>query len=168
MPENPYSPPAAEVADIEGDTASFERPANVTLGIRVLWAELALGIVAMVVDVFTTPAEDPDGDMWMANVAALIVTVAVSGVVALFTWYAWKGRNWARIMHLVLLSFGVLTTLFALVASNLLFPELQDSAMEFFDASYVGQNLLNVAGVILLFTPSANRWYRAIRGRQMT
>lgn len=167
MAENPYSPPTAEVADIEGDTASHERPANVTLGIRVLWAELALGLVALVVGGDATLAGDLDGDMWMANVAGLVYVLAVFGVTALFTWYAWRGRNWARILHLVLLLFGVLTTIFALVASNWLFPELQGNGMEFFDVYYVGQTLLNVAGVLLLFTPSANRWYRAIRDRRM-
>jgi hypothetical protein len=168
MAENPYSPPTAEVADIEGDTASLERPANVTNGIRVLWAQLALGLVALVVDGFTAPAEDPDDGMWIATLAGLAFTLVISGVVALFTWYAWKGRNWARIVHLVMLILGTLTTLFAIFASSWLFPGAPVDGTEFLDVSYVGQTLLNVAGVVLLFTPSANHWYRAMRGRGMT
>ncbi len=167
MPENPYSPPTAEVADIPGDAVSLERPPNVTLGIRVLWAELALGLVTLGVDGFTAPAEDPDENAWLVNVAALVFTLAVSGVMALFTWYAWRGRNWARIVHLVVLTFGLLTTLFALVVSKWLLPDLAAIRAEFLDVYYAGQTLLNVAGVLLLFTPSANRWYREIRGRRM-
>ena len=88
MSENPYAPPAAQVADIEGSTASLERPRLVVVGIGLLALDLVLGIVGM---------------FWSAAGSSLVLNAVILGVMGLFTWFAWEGRNWARIVHLAVL-----------------------------------------------------------------
>ena len=147
MSENPYAPPSSQVADIEGDTASLERPRLVNVGIGLLAMDLVLGIVGLFRD----------------GGASLVFTVAIIGVMGLFTWYAWKGRNWARIVHLVVLLIAVLATTLAIAVLRAN-PNIAGGSGEvFFTPWTIAQNALNIAGVVLLFTPAANAWYRATK-----
>ena len=148
MSENPYAPPAAQVADIEGSTASLERPRLVVVGIGLLALDLVLGIVGM---------------LWSAAGSSLVLNAVILGVMGLFTWFAWEGRNWARIVHLAVLLLAVLATTLAIVVLRAN-PQLATMGGEvFLNGWSVLTNLLNVAGVVLLFTPPANAWYRAMR-----
>ncbi len=83
---------------------------------------------------------------------------------ALLTWFAWRGRNWARITHLVLLIVGMLSYGVAVVAANWLAPEEKLFDEEWYlNVLFALETVLDMAGVLLLFIPSANAWYRAMR-----
>lgn len=71
--------------------------------------------------------------------------------------FCWKGRNWARITHLVLLAIALLASVWT-VSWTLRGPAYQVTV-------YLLQTGLNIAGVALLFTPSASDWYRNMRRR---
>jgi len=79
-------------------------------------------------------------------------------------WFAWKGRNWARITHLVLVIIGMLSYGAAVVAAYWLVPgeKLFDEDW-YLNVLFALETVLNMAGVLLLFTPGANAWYRAMR-----
>ena len=171
MPENPYAPPTSEVADVEADMDSMERPRIVSQGIGLLWAYLAIGISQVILEGFVAPAsieDDPEGALRKFQSIATVVSLAVLAVMALLTWFAWKGRNWARITHLVLVIIGMLTYGAALVAAYWLAPEEKLFDEDWYlNVLFALETVLNMAGVLLLFTPSANAWYRAMRAARI-
>jgi hypothetical protein len=96
---NPYSPPKAAVADPTGDAnaESLRRPSSVTAALALLAIPLATGIGRNVL-------------AWMgASGTSMSIAQRVGQVcgVAFAVWVYYKiaqGRNWARILLLVLIS----------------------------------------------------------------
>jgi hypothetical protein len=160
MSENRYSPPVAQVADIE--QASIDRPPLVTLGVRLLWAYIALILVQIGVDGIDI-FDSPESGLWVDYLWGAAISLGIGALLAWLTWYAWKGRNWARVAHLILVIVNVLAVLLMLVAMYRMLGEVRYELPAFLDAWYAVQTLLNTAGVILLFTPHANAWYRALK-----
>ena len=167
MPDNPYAPPTSEVADVDADVVSMERPRIVSQGIRLLWAYLAIGLSQVILEGFVAPAsveDEPDAALRRFQSIATVISLVVIAVMVLLTWFAWKGRNWARITHLVLLIIGMLSYGVAVVAANWLAPEEKLFDEEWYlNVLFALETVLNMAGVLLLFIPSANAWYRAMR-----
>lgn len=155
MNDNRYAAPVAAVADID-TTPVVERPRNVVIGVSLLWVQLALGIPGMINQLTNPPSEIPEGQV--RTVALVTMTVVLAGSLLLFSlinWKCWQGRNWARIVHLVFLCLGLLMVYWALPAV------FARSTLQ--GAVYIVQTVLNIAGVVLLFTPPANTWYQALR-----
>jgi hypothetical protein len=153
MQPDPYKPPTARVADVE-PPLPIDRPFNVTWGIRFLWLELVISLPGFF-ETFAKPAEQTDRTVQtfvMAFVAVIVASMLVMGWVTVM---AWKGRNWARITHLLVLLVGAAVSL-------LVMPSMSDESPPY-DVAYLLQSALNVVGVGLLFTPPANAWYRALR-----
>ncbi len=126
MPENPYAPPTSEVADVESENRTMERPRIVTQGIGLLWLYLAISVPTVILDGFVAPPpieDDPDGTLRTFQTVGTVVSIVLIAVMALLTWFAWKGRNWARITHLVLVIVGVLMSGLAMVVSYWMAPE---------------------------------------------
>ncbi len=153
MQPDPYKPPAAKVADVEWPPP-IERPFNVTWGIRFLWLEMLISLPGYF-ETFAQPAEQTDRTVQTFVTAFIAVIVVSMLVMAWLTVMAWKGRNWARIAHLVVLLIGVAVGLW-------LVPSISEESPAY-DVAYLLQSVLNVVGVGLLFTPPANAWYRALR-----
>ncbi|HET9473061.1 MAG TPA: hypothetical protein VFO82_04160 [Steroidobacteraceae bacterium] len=165
MPENPYAPPAATVADVESGVESLERPRIVTRGIGLLWAYLVVSVPSVFLPL-SPPSVEDDSDSFMLamQTGAMVATVLMIAVLALLTWFAWKGRNWARITHLVLVIIGMLSYGLVLLAGFWLEAGQESFSEEWYlNVLYLLQTVLNVAGVWLLFTRSANAWYRAMK-----
>lgn len=151
MPPDPYKPPSARVD--EAEPLPFERPFNVTWGIRFLWLEMVISLPG-IFESLVKP--DPTDRTVQAFVTTFVAVIFVSMLImAWITVMAWKGRNWARITHLVVLLVGT-------AASFWLLPSMPEEAPPY-DVAYLLQAALNAVGVALLFTPAANAWYRALR-----
>lgn len=167
MSENRYAPPTATVLDVESSDESIERPRTVTQGIWLLWAYLVICVPSLFLPALQSPtATEADSDevMRAMQIGATVAIAVMMVVLALLTWFAWKGRNWARITHLVLVIIGMLSYGLTLLASYWLAPGQELFAEDWYlDVLFVLQTVLNVAGVWLLFTTSANAWYRAMR-----
>lgn len=156
MDRNLYAPPAAAVADpVE---VKAERPKEVTWAMNLIWAALVIGTAAGLLSMATTLfTASPFGTSATVAVVAIgvgvriVITVWVNTRIAL-------GRNWMRILLAVLFASGVVY--FAVewrAYANL----LTGKAPLFFMATLV-RSLLNVATMVLLFTPRANRWFKAM------
>lgn len=91
------------------------------------------------------------------GVAAAILSVALYG---LFVWFAWRGRNWARIVLWVLGGLGVLTGLLALGSPA--------SPVPFLTGLSVFRVLLELVGVVALALKPANEWFRYQRWLRVT
>ena len=70
----------------------------------------------------------------------------------LFLWFAWQGRNWARIVLWVLGGLSVLSGLYGLTADT--------GQSGFLSSLSVFQLLLLAAGLVLLALQPSNEWYR--------
>ena len=162
MSENPYAPPAAEVADVSRE-AALERPQIVTIGIWLLWLQVLLSIPAPVISAFTAMADGHVG----RRVLKLIFVLSIIAFTALLTWRAGQGRNWARIGHVVMLVLRIASMFATYMAIRTLMPDRVSSVFSFDDplqtALFLSNHLLSIAAVTMLFTASASDWYRAMR-----
>jgi hypothetical protein len=154
---NPY--PGAPQGQWGGPSEPTPRPTTVRNGIFAFLANTVLGLLSSIVtfadldslvdDAALDAGVDPD------SLRAGIVAGAVIGLVFLAAylvvlWYAWQGRNWARIVLWVLGGLSVLSGLFGLGNDNGLLAFLA-----------VVQLLLVIAGIVLLALKPSNEWYRA-------
>ena len=158
MESNPYKPPETEVEDLDESRPPLQRPFNVTWGVRLLWVYLLAGLPSLI-DLFGPRRMTSPRDEVQETFIAVLQGVAIVSyvVVALLNILCWKGRNWARITHLVLLAMALLGSVWALPISF--------HGKTYQAAVYLLQTGLNIAGVALLFTPSAGAWYRGMRRR---
>ena len=153
MERNLYAPPAAPVADpVETEAAKGERPKEVTWALRLLWASFVLGGIELLQQRFLR--------------VSLVLVLLTSGIpYVIVGWILYKigrGRHWARVIYLLLWLFGI--------AYAVLFWRPYAAA---FDGKHsmsavitVAKAALDAAGIVLLFVPAANRWFRPNTSRE--
>jgi len=127
-------------------TAQLSRPTETTLAIQFIYASLVIGMLRAVF-----------GLTQRASGAALILAaLIVISFFALGFFLVWKissGRNWARIILLIL----VLINLPFAVLANV--SELKQSILS--GTLSVLIELILWVGTCLLFTKTSNRWFRS-------
>jgi hypothetical protein len=147
----------------------MERPTAVRIGIGAYMAYLILGVISAAVtfsdmnaliEQAMTQARAQGADVVLTPDAAraLVITVGVVqlvfvGLVAMFIWFAWNGRNWARIVLWVIGGFGVIGGLFTLSGAG-------TPTSGFLSTLGVFQFLLVLVGVVALALKPSNDWYR--------
>ena len=148
---NPYSPPKSTVADAAVGPDAGEKPRNVKIAMVLLWASFGLGLLGSVLKV--VKGEYPP-------VLSPPVAVAIYGLAQLpAIWFNLKlgaGRNWARIVWIVLFAVGALISLtaFRTVAGSIKGGDMVRLAI---------QCVLGLGITGLLLTPSAARWYKGAK-----
>lgn len=161
-PNNPYAPPKALVADAVEQAG--EKCPHVELACRLLWASLAIGILANLVALFT-----------MTGGAALVAGVLIGQVIGLgigvliLVWITRKlraGRNWMRwlLTILTLLSWLTIATFWEFFRSAYA-TMIATDPVGF--AGVVIQGLIGIAFIVLLHTPASRAWFRAQSLRRM-
>jgi hypothetical protein len=143
MSRNPYAPPDSAVADSDQEPPR-EKPAAIRRAIVLIWLSLALNAFILAIDWRFLSSEIP--------LLGLIATEAL--VVALTVWLVIKieaGRNWARIVYLVLL----------VISLPIILPDIMTSAER---AQHVaGLKMvelgLDIGTLYLLFLPGRD-WFR--------
>ena len=154
---NPYpsAPQGQEWGGAPG--APTERPTTVKAGIGAFVANVLLGLIGLLLmltdidgykdDVAAASATELTEDQLSAAVGVGIgVTLLILVAFAVVLWFAWQGRNWARIVLWVL---GGISVLFGLLGA---------AGLTFLSA--IGL-LLTIAGIVLLALKPSNEWYRA-------
>lgn len=151
--QNPYAPPASLVDDVGGPDPS-ERPKSVIYAVRLLWAAFGIGVLSSIADLLAPDPELPSAGL------GITVTWTLVGFGISYWLYtaAWRGRGWSRIVLAVLLA---LTYGFLFVAWSIM-PVAFDLPI-FAQIETVVLGLMNIVGTVLLFAPSANAWYRALK-----
>ena len=158
MNHNPYAPPVAAVEDVQ-PSAPAERPRNVTLAVRLLWLAIFAGLPGAIYGMFND--ELPPGvSRAIVTVASLIMYALLYALMSWLIGAAGKGRHWARVTHAVLISLNVLGVVWLApkVIHNPAFAPLLKSIYNI--VVYLLQTAMDVVAVVLLFTPSANAWYK--------
>ena len=141
-----------------------EQPTTVRIGIGAFVATLVLGLVSAVSQ-FSDPddlvdelqAQDPSITEDVARTAltvGIVFGLLIVGLQALFIWFAWKGRNWARIVLFVL---GGITVVFGLAGLS---GGTATGANGFLTSMAVFQWLLTLVGVVALALKPSSEWYR--------
>jgi hypothetical protein len=169
--QNPYvgygAAPAAP--DSWGAPGPMERPQAVKLGVGAFLASTVLGILGAIVtfaqfdqlldQALIDQGLDPaDSDLSGAATtgaitAGVVVALIFVGLQLLFIWFAWQGRNWARIVLWVLGGLAVLSGLIGLLGGTAGTSGLLTTLS-------LVQALLLLVGIVALGQKPANAWYR--------
>jgi hypothetical protein len=151
----------------------MDRPLTVRAGLGAFIASIVLSAVAQVVTLLNwqtivdwtfanagiQPGANTDAALQGAEIGARVGSVAAFVFIAaygLFIWFAWSGRNWARIVLWVFGGLGIASGMVGLAVG---------SPLPFLSALGAFQLLFLVAGVVLLAMKPSNEWYR-FRGWQ--
>lgn len=179
-PGQPYGPPPGQQwpayapapplpQPTYGGPVPTERPLAVRAGLGAFVGAIVLSVISAVVtflnwDVLIADALsrlqaqgrlDPatlksSADLGLkVGVVAAILSVALYG---LFVWFAWRGRNWARIVLWVLGGLGLLGGILSLAGPS--------SPVAFLNGLNVFRVLLEFVGVVALALKPANEWFR--------
>lgn len=166
QPQGGYGP-APSAPDAWGAPAPVERPQAVKLGIGALAAALALGLVSSFltftdVDGFVRQVQAASPGTPISESAAraaliggAVFALIVLGLQALFLWFAWHGRNWARVVLWVLGGISLLGGLFGLLGGG-----AAATVSGLLMLLSVVSLLLTLIGVVALAQKPANEWYR--------
>lgn len=140
-----YAPPTTEVADTPGVPARPSRPRQVQIAVALLWLSLALGIPEAVLS-----SRQVEGAA--AGVAVTVAMLLIFGLFGLVTVRLHQGRNWARIVMLVLTALSVVTMLFPSDESSAQGPLLQ--------GLYLFDVLIEVIAMYLVFSKPGSGWFK--------
>ena len=145
--------------------APMERPMTVRIGIGALVATFVLGIIATLVQFSDTDglvdelqASDPSISEDVARTAltvGIVIGLMLVALQALFIWFAWKGRNWARIVLFVLGGLAVVSGLAGLSGTA-----GASSANGFLTSLSVFSLILTTVGIVALALKPSSDWYR--------
>jgi hypothetical protein len=164
--QSPGYAPAPSAPTGYGAPAPVERPVTVRAGIGAFVANLILGVIVAIITfadidkiVARTMAASNDPNVTEGIIRSALVVGAVIGLVlvalnVLFLWFAWQGRNWARIVLWVLGGLNVVSGLLGLSGAG------SSGQTGFVTAIGVFQLLLVIAGIVLLAMKPSNEWYR--------
>ena len=149
---NPYAPPKAAVDDVSSG-AEPPRPAQVNRALQLMWAAVAVSFVSGILNAYLTEVPNVPRGMY---VGFLIVGWVVG---FLIIWWILgsigKGKNWARIVQLVLFLFGIFGMLSVFAMPQEVSPIIW--------VLYAIQMGLNVWGIVLVFSAPANAWFREMK-----
>lgn len=140
-----YAPPATEVADPPVVPALPSRPRQVQIAVALLWLSLALGIPEGVLS-----TRQVEGAVMGAVFAVFMLLVF--GLIGFINVKVYQGRNWARIVMLVLTALSVLMMLFPSDESRAQGPLLQ--------GLYLFDVLIEVIAMYLVFSKPGSLWFK--------
>ncbi|NEM06720.1 hypothetical protein [Geodermatophilus normandii] len=166
--QDPYGGYASAPAAPEGIGAPVPvaRPSAVTLGVGAFAATLFLGVVSSIVtfsdiDGFIAQVQQASPGVEISESAAragLIGGAAFALVLValqvMFLWFAWQGRNWARIVLWVLGGLSVIGALVGFLGGG------AATVSGFLTLLSLVSLLLTVVGIVALAQKPASEWYR--------
>ena len=157
--------PAPSAPPGQGAPPAMERPSTVRFGIGAFVASLIIGAISSIIAFADTDriiaetlatTDDPavtEDVIRTGIVIGAVIAMIIYGLFILFLWFAWQGRNWARVVLWVL---GGISVAFGLV--GLAAPANGQSGFQ----TSLGwfSFLLTLAGIVLLALKPSNEWYR--------
>jgi len=169
-PQYPGYAPAPSAPTGYGAPQPMERPTTVRAGLGAFIAVLILGLVSSIVTFAdfdnimnaalaaqgTSTADlgvDRDSFVRLVLIVGVVIGLVMAALQIMFIWFAWNGRNWARVVLWVLGGLGVLSGLFAVASPRAGEPGFLVSLSVF-------SLLLTAAGIVLLALKPSNDWYR--------
>jgi hypothetical protein len=143
MTRGPYAPPSARVADRAIE--NIPRPRQVTIAVALLWVSLVLGLPTWVL----SASRDPETAFHPAFIVFMAIVFLLSAALNILIH---RGRNWARILLLVLV---------VIAGALLLVPVDEPVPAGVLENTLTAVSLaLDAVALYLLFTPPGASWYR--------
>jgi hypothetical protein len=149
----------------------MERPDTVRAGIGAFVASLLVGLISSLVTLtdfdgfvdraVAASAGSPDVSEELLRrilVIGIVVGLLFVALQIMFIWFAWNGRNWARVVLWVLGGLSVVIGLAGISGGS-------NGQTGFTTSMSVFQLLLTAAGIVLLALKPSSEWYR-FRGWQ--
>ena len=168
-PQYPGYAPAPAAPTGFGAPKPLERPVTVRAGLGAFIATLILGLVSAVVTFAqfddlvqaALAAQGSDAELGAigedvvetALIAGAVFGLLLTALQVMFIWFAWNGRNWARIVLWVLGGLGVVGGLIGVVSP-------QPGMPGYLVGLSVFSLLITIAGIVLLALKPSNEWYR--------
>jgi hypothetical protein len=131
------------------------RPKNVSTAIKLLYLSLILGIINSVLVVITlinSPVTSlPSAYLGITTGITIFILFVTLALLAFFIYKIGKGKNWARILYLILFLIGI--------------PSAVINLIQFFTtwaiSGIIGfcEIILDAVAVILLFQKSSSAWF---------
>jgi hypothetical protein len=164
-----YAPAPSSPGPAYSGPTPTERPLTVRAGLGGFVGAIVLSVISTVVtflnwDVIVAPilarvklpsGTTPEEVRSLTETGVrigLVAALVFSAVYGLFVFFAWRGRNWARIVLWVLGGIGLATGLVGLFGPTSPVPFL--TGLAYF------QLLLLLTGVVLLAQKPSNEWFR--------
>lgn len=151
--DNPYLPPKAVVADVSPEPL-LVRPMAVTIALCLIGARVLLSVIGMVSALFQ---QDERTVRYSAVFAAISLTIAIT-----LGYFIAQGRNWARVVYLILTIIGtasVILTVVAIYTMPFATPAASRSLSPEWFRLVLVPLALSIAVVVLLFGPG-RAWFR--------
>ena len=174
-PQYPGYAPAPSAPPGYGAPQPVERPVTVRAGLGAFLGSMVLSVVAQVVTLLNyqtildwtlartglqqTDLETTREAAQLGAKLGIAVGFVFVIVYGLFVWFAWRGRNWARIVLWVFAGLGIVSGLANLSVG---------SPLPFLTAVGGFEALLLLAAVVLLALKPSNEWYRFRKWQRMT
>ena len=168
-PQYPGYAPAPAAPTGFGAPEPLERPVTVRAGLGAFIATLILGLVSAVITFAqfdelvqaALVAQGSDAELGAigedvvetALIAGVVFGLLLTALQVMFIWFAWNGRNWARIVLWVLGGLGVVGGLIGVVSP-------QPGMPGYLVGLSVFSLLITIAGIVLLALKPSNEWYR--------
>jgi len=140
---------------------SGARPASVGTAVKLLYAALGLGVILFLIDLLTDrlmiPKNIADG-RWPEWVLFGAIGLIVVGVVFLLITWIGSGKNWVRMVFLVLFILGVLSLPLSVKPLIQSFSQAPAPAI-------VGlvQLVMQGLAIILLFRKDSSAWFKTMK-----
>lgn len=146
MVRNPYTPPAAVVADPAEAQRQYPRPKQVRVAVTLLWASFAMGFPGVYLEYqhVTSAAE---------AIVLTVIMVAACAFAALLNVKIARGRNWARWAFLVMMFLTLLSYLAPDDPTRVV--SLTESALS------VTSSVLDAVALYLVFSWPGALWFRS-------
>jgi hypothetical protein len=153
MAHNPYSPPSAPT-ELKEAPAVLPSPWQVRAAVWLIWISLAMSLGVYALEPMTPDLEEALEEEFVLVFAGIFAVVTL-GLMALLSYFILRAHRWARIVYSAL----VVLSLTGAVAEV---PETFAQSW-YYGVLYLLTIAIDVATVVLLFTPPANEWFRKRR-----
>ena len=136
---------------VSHDSNLPERPLLVKIAISLICASLAIGVVRSILGFFSNSVQS------LTAFNAIVIVLSLATTIFLVVMVA-RGRDWARIVFLILLTTDILGSIPAILHEFAASPlaRLID----------VGEIALQVIAIVLLFQSPSNAWFRQLSHSQ--
>lgn len=134
--------------------SDLKKPKNVATGVTILYVSLVIGVIAAIMRGVHMHVIEPHVQPAMLehNLMAYALVCVIFLVVAWFIYYKIShGKNWARIVFLIVLLVGLV--------SNVMHYQMILDQHNFMVAASVINIILTVVAACLLFSKEANAWF---------
>ena len=140
--DNPYSPPNADLGDAGPSRRLGIRPHQIAQAIALLWVSTTCGFFAS----FSQSAQ--------SRVTLILAALVMLAVTAVLSVGLWRGRNWARMLYVILVAVSLAEFLASWGTVERPAVEVALEAVSF---------VADAGSFFLVFTAPGSSWFRDTR-----